>query len=51
MSTIGHAFMFVDLVCGVDAIEVECDGANRAVGTVDPALLCLLRQHHVSLRS
>jgi len=28
----GIAFMFVDLVCGIDAIEAERDNANRAAG-------------------
>ncbi len=28
----GIAFMFVDLVCGIDAIEAERDSANRAAG-------------------
>jgi hypothetical protein len=29
----GIAFMFVDLVCGIDAIEAERDSANRAAGS------------------
>jgi hypothetical protein len=28
----GIAFMFVDLVCGIDAIEAELDSANCAAG-------------------
>ena len=28
----GIAFMFVDLVCGIDAIEAERDSANNAAG-------------------
>jgi hypothetical protein len=29
----GIAFMFVDLVCGIDAIEAERDSANRTAGS------------------